>query len=192
MTLHRFIYILLLALPVIGINAQQANDTTAVYGADTAAVAADTAAAPQETLPSVEYTHQRRTYEIAGIKVSGADSYEDFVLIGFSGLAVGDKVEIPGDQITKSIRRFWKQGLFSNVQILATRMTDTQVWLEIRLEERPRISELEYRGMKKSEREDLEVKVGITKGNQMTPNLADRAKKVISQYYAEKASKTPK
>lgn len=180
---------MLLALPVIGINAQQANDTTAVYGADTAAVAADTAATPQETLPSVEYTHQRRTYEIAGIKVSGADSYEDFVLIGFSGLAVGDKVEIPGDQITKSIRRFWKQGLFSNVQILATRMTDTQVWLEIRLEERPRISELEYRGMKKSEREDLEVKVGITKGNQMTPNLADRAKKVISQYYAEKGFK---
>jgi outer membrane protein insertion porin family len=139
-----------------------------------------------KTQPSIKYSNQRRTYEIADIKVTGADSYEEFVLIGFSGLAVGDKIEIPGDQITKAIRRFWKQGMFSDVKILATRMTDTQVWLEIRLKERPRISELEYRGMKKSEREDIEVKVGMAKGNQMTPNLADRAKTVIEKYYAEK------
>ena len=61
----------------------------------------DTAKVEPVALPVVEYTMQRNTYEIAGITVTGADSYEDFVLIGFSGLAVGDKVEIPGDQITK-------------------------------------------------------------------------------------------
>ena len=143
-------------------------------------------------VPEIEYSFQHRTYEIADIKVTGADSYEDFVLIGFSGLAVGDKVEIPGDKITKAVRRFWKQGLFSDVKILATKMTDTQVWLEIQLKQRPRISELEYRGMKKSEREDLEVKIGITKGNQMTPNLADRAKTIIGNYYAEKGFKNAK
>jgi outer membrane protein insertion porin family len=136
--------------------------------------------------PEIEYGFKHRTYEIADIKVTGADSYEDFVLIGFSGLAVGDKVEIPGDQITKAVRRFWKQGLFSEVRIVADKMTDTQVWIEIQLKQRPRVSELEYRGMKKSEREDLEVKVGISKGSQMTPNLADRAKTVIKKYYAEK------
>ena len=56
----------------------------------------------------IEYGMTRKTYEIAGIEVEGADSYEDFVLIGFSGLAVGDKIEVPGDQITKAIKRFWK------------------------------------------------------------------------------------
>lgn len=138
------------------------------------------------TVPNIEYTFRHRSFEIADITVTGADSYEDFVLIGFSGLAIGDKVEIPGEQISKAVRRFWKQGLFSEVRIVATKMTDTKVWLEIQLKQRPRISELEYRGMKKSEREDLEVKVGMAKGNQMTPNLADRAKKVIEKYYAEK------
>ena len=54
----------------------------------------------------IEYGMTRKTYEIANIEVEGADSYEDFVLIGFSGLAVGDKIEVPGDQITKAIRRF--------------------------------------------------------------------------------------
>ena len=60
----------------------------------------------ETNVPEIEYSLQRKTYEIAGIEVSGADSYEDFVLIGFSGLAVGDKIEVPGDQITKAIKRF--------------------------------------------------------------------------------------
>lgn len=148
-------------------------------------LSADTLTVPTE-LPNIEYTLQRKTYEIAGITVSGADSYEDFVLIGFSGLAVGDKIEVPGDQITKSLKRFWKQGLFSDVKIKATKIEGNKIWLEIALKQRPRISDVAYNGLKKSEKEDLEVKVGIQKGGQMTPDLADRAQKVISKYLAEK------
>ena len=136
--------------------------------------------------PRMEYTLQRKTYEIADITVSGASSYEDFVLIGFSGLAKGDKIEVPGDAITKSIRRFWKQGLFSDVKIEATKIEGDKVWLNIALKQRPRVSAVEYNGIRRSDKEDLEVKVGISRGAQMTPNLADRAKTVIKKYYAEK------
>ena len=136
--------------------------------------------------PRMEYTLQRKTYEIADITVSGASSYEDFVLIGFSGLAKGDKIEIPGDAITKSIRRFWKQGLFSDVKIEATKFEGDKVWLNIALKQRPRVSAVEYNGIRRSDKEELEVKVGISRGAQMTPNLADRAKTVIKKYYAEK------
>lgn len=73
-------------------------------------------------LPTIEYSTTSLKYEIAEIKVTGASNYEDFVLIGFSGLAVGDIVSIPGDAITKSVKRFWKQGLFSDVKILATKL----------------------------------------------------------------------
>lgn len=137
-------------------------------------------------LPEIEYTYQRKTYEIAGISVTGADSYEDFVLIGFSGLAVGDKIEVPGDQITKAIKRFWKQGLFSDVKIKAQKIEGQKIWLEIALKQRPRVSEVIYNGLKKSEKEDVEVKVGIRNGSQMTPNLSDHAKTVIEKYFAEK------
>ena len=146
-------------------------------------VATDSTAAP---LPEIEYTYQRKTYEIAGISVTGADSYEDFVLIGFSGLAVGDKIEVPGDQITKAIKRFWKQGLFSDVKIKAQKIEGQKIWLEIALKQRPRVSEVIYNGLKKSEKEDVEVKVGIRNGSQMTPNLSDHAKTVIEKYFAEK------
>ena len=59
---------------------------------DSLSVSADTVVV-SSPVPTIEYTMQRKTYEIADIAVTGADSYEDFVLIGFSGLAVGDRIE---------------------------------------------------------------------------------------------------
>lgn len=166
---------MLCALPIIG---QAQTDSILVSDSEQEA---DSVA-----LPDIEYSFHRNIYEIADIKISGADSYEDFVLIGFSGLAVGDKIEIPGDQITKSIRRFWKQGLFSDVKIVANKIEGDKVWLEIKLKQRPRISDLQYNGIKKSEKDDIQVKVGIAKGSQMTPNISDRAQTVIKKYFAEK------
>ena len=140
----------------------------------------------QDEAPQIEYTLTRKTYEIASIEVEGADSYEDFVLIGFSGLAVGDKIEVPGDQITKAIKRFWKQGLFSSVKIRAKKIEGNLIWLVIELAQRPRISEVKYEGLKKSEQEEIEVKLGIRQGSQMTPNLVDHSKTVIKKYLEEK------
>ena len=134
----------------------------------------------------IEYGLTHKTYEIAGIEVEGADNYEDFVLIGFSGLAVGDKIDVPGPQITKSIKRFWKQGLFSNVKIKAKKIEGNKIWLVIELAQRPRISEVQYEGLKKSEREEIEVKAGIRPGSQMTPNVEDHAKTVLKKYLADK------
>jgi outer membrane protein insertion porin family len=136
--------------------------------------------------PIIEYSSSAPKYKIAEIKVTGASNYEDFVLIGFSGLSIGDMVNIPGDAISNAVKRFWKQGLFSDVKILANKIQDGKVWLTIALKERPRVSEVNYIGLKKSEKEDLEIRIGITKGNQITPNISDRAKKVIDKYMEEK------
>ena len=183
----KYIIICLVAFSIPYATLAQALDSLSV---DSAVV--DTAMILQpeqvmENLPEVEYSSgSRQSYEIMDITVSGADNYEDFVIIGFSGLAVGDRIEVPGPQITKSLKRFWKQGLFSDVKIKATKMEAGKVWLEIALTPRPRVSEIVYNGLKKNEKDDLEVKVGISKGNQMTPNLRDRAKTVIKKYLADK------
>ena len=174
------LFAFLLALPL---SAQV--DSVSVAGGDTAYVSV-VDSVENAPLPVIEYTLQRKTYEIADIQVTGADSYEDFVLIGFSGLAVGDKIEVPGDQITKSLKRFWKQGLFSDIKFKATKIEGDKIWLEIALKQRPRVSEIVYNGLKKTEQEDLEVKVGIKQGGQMTPDLADRAKKIVTKYLEEK------
>jgi outer membrane protein insertion porin family len=136
--------------------------------------------------PNIQYSNSPKKYEIAGITVSGVKNYEDFVLIGFSGLSVGQVVSVPGDEITSAVKRFWKHGLFSDVKITATKIEGKKVWLDIALKQRSRISEIIFTGMKKSDREDLEAKLGLVKGNQITPNLIDRAKKIIRKHYEEK------
>ena len=173
-------YILMLCALMMGLTARAQDTIPAV----------DTMAIDSANLPTITYGLQRQTYTIADIKVSGADSYEDFVLIGFSGLAVGDEIEIPGDQITKAVKRFWKQGLFSDVKIKANKIEGDKVWLEIALQQRPRVSEVVYQGPKKSEKDDIEVKVGLRAGSQLTPNIIDNTKTVIKKYYAEKGFHT--
>jgi len=139
-------------------------------------------------VPAISYSVTKR-YKIADIQITGAQNYDDFVLIGFSGLSVGDVVTIPGDEITTAVKRFWRHGLFSDVKILATKIEGDQVWLEIQLKQRPRISQVNYKGVKKGEREDLEARLGLKKGFQVTPNLVDRAKIVIQKYFDGKGFK---
>ena len=158
----------------------------------TAQISAVSGEAPVDTVynPVVDYGSMPRKYEIADITVSGAtDNYEDFVIIGYSGLTVGDEIEIPGDAITNAVKRCWKQGLFSDIAISITKIAGNKVWLNIALQQRPRISEVNYIGIKKSEREELEQRLGLIKGNQITPNLVDRAKLLIKRYYDEKGFK---
>jgi len=137
-------------------------------------------------LPEIVYSNANPKYEIAEITITGADNYEDFLLVGFSGLSIGDIVSVPGEAISKAVKLFMRQGLFSDVKIYATKIADGKVWLNISLKERPRVSEINFKGLKKGEIEDLEVKLGIVKGNQITPNISDRAKKVIERYMEEK------
>ena len=144
--------------------------------------------APAE-VPVISYSLTPKKYKIADIKVSGIKNYDDYVLIGFSGLSVGDEVSVPGDEITQAIKRFWKHGLFSDVKILASKIEGDQIWLEIQLKQRPRISEVHYSGIKKSEREDLEAKLGLKKGFQVTPNIMDRTKQVIQKFFDGKGFK---
>lgn len=140
-------------------------------------------------VPVISYSLSPKQYKIEDIKVTGVKNYDDFVLIGFSGLSVGDLITVPGEEITAAVNRFWKHGLFSDVKILATKIQDDKVWLEIMLKQRPRISEVNYNGIKKGEREDLDAKLNLKKGFQITPNLIDRAKIVIQKFFDGKGFK---
>jgi outer membrane protein insertion porin family len=150
---------------------------------DSTSIATENESVP---LPVIEYSNTNPKYEIAEITVTGADHYEDFVLIGFSGLSVGQVISVPGQEITEAVKRFWKQGLFSDVKIYATKIENGKVWLNISLKERPRISKINYSGLKKGEIEDLEKKLNLSVGNQITPNITDRIITVIKKYMEEK------
>jgi len=164
----RLLIILSLILPALGAAAQ--------------------AQAPVDTVfnPQIAYTGIPRTYEIADIQVKGADNYEDYIVIGYSGLKVGDIVQVPGDDISDAAKRLWRQGLFGNVEIAIDKIAGDKAWLVINLREQPRISDVHYNGMKKGERKDIEEMLQLHKGNQITQNIVNRAKDLVKKYYAKK------
>jgi outer membrane protein insertion porin family len=139
--------------------------------------------------PDISYAGTPRQCEIGGLAVKGVEGYEDYVLTGLSGLTVGQTISLPGTEITEAVKRYWKHGLFSKVSITADSIVGSKVYLCINLATRPRISTINYYGLKKSEREDMEAKLGIMKGSQVTPNMLDRAKILAKKYFDDKGYK---
>ena len=139
--------------------------------------------------PYITYSGTPKTYKLAGLSVTGIDGYEDYVLTGISGLSVGQELEVPGTAITDAVKRYWKHGLFSDVSISADSIVGDNIYLKIHLAPRPRISTINYNGLKKTEREDMEKKLGLVKGGQITPNMIDRAKILAKKYFEDKGYK---
>lgn len=143
----------------------------------------------RQVKPDIDYQRTPRQYVIGGITTEGVKTYDDFVLIGLSGLQKGQRISVPGEEITKATRRYWKNGLFSSVAILADSIVGDSIYLCIKLTAQPRISQINFNGVKKSEREDLEKKLGLIKDAQLTPNSLDRARIWGKKYFDEKGFK---
>lgn len=139
--------------------------------------------------PNITYAGNPVTYRLAGLRVTGVTGYEDYVLTGISGLAVGQKIEVPGTAISDAVKRYWKHGLFSDVSISADSIVGEDIYLNIHLKTRPRVSTINYNGISKKEKEDMESKLGLLKGGQITPNMIDRAKVLAKKYFEDKGYK---
>ena len=133
----------------------------------------------------ISYTMPKE-YEIGGITVSGIKYLDETALISLSGLAVGDKIQVPGEEVTKAIEKLWKQGLFSDVKIKAVKYVGNTIFLNIYLQERPRLSKFAFRGVKKSEADDLREDLKLIKGMQVTDNIVNTSKYKIRNYFIDK------
>lgn len=136
--------------------------------------------------PTIIFSGMPKKYEIAGLRVEGLQNYEDYIVIGYSGLSIGDVVEIPGDDITNAAKRFWRQGLFSKIQIRVEKIYGNKAWLVFDLRQQPRISKINYTGCKKGEKEELEQRLSLMLGNQITQNIVNRAKEIITAFFKQK------
>lgn len=161
-------YLLLLSSLTVpaGLSAQTANDT--IYN------------------PTINFTGLPKTYEIADIQVKGADNYEDYIIIGYTGLKVGNLITIPSSDVTDASKRLWRQGLFSKVQLTVDKIVGDKVYLTLNLRQQPRIGEINYHGVKKGEQQDLQEALQLMKGNQITQNIVNRAEQIISKYFSNK------
>ena len=139
--------------------------------------------------PDISYAGTPRELILGGMSVSGIEGYEDYMLTSISGLQVGQKVSVPGNEITDAVKRYWRHGLFSFVQISADSIVGNKVYLHIKLSAHPRVSAINYIGLKKSEREDMEEKLGLLRGSQIHPDVINRAQILAKKYFDEKGFK---
>ena len=155
------------------------------------ALSCSVAAGAQDKIvfPDVSYAGTPRTLTLGGLAVSGAEGYEDYMLTGISGLSIGQEIELPGEEITNAVKHYWRYGLFSDVKIAVDSIVADKAFLHIHLQMRPRVSTINYVGLKKSERTDMEEKLGLLKGAQITPNMIDRAKILATKYFDDKGFK---
>ena len=137
----------------------------------------------------INYAGTPRHCEVGGLAVEGVEGYDDIVILGLSGLTVGQEIDVPGNDITEAVKRYWKHGLFSKVSVTADSIIGSKVYLTFHLALRPKITQINYYGVKKSEREDLEAKLGMAKGMSLTKNLIDRAQILAKKYFDDKGFK---
>ncbi len=138
-----------------------------------------------EELVEVDYTSPKK-YEIGGITVSGIRFLDPNVLIMLSGLKTGDEITIPGDHIANAIRSLWRQGLFENIKISVVGRQDNIIFLNIDLVERPRLTKFSFKGVRRTEADNIRGEINITSGDVVTDNLILNIKRTIKNRYKEK------
>ncbi|HYQ58746.1 MAG TPA: outer membrane protein assembly factor BamA [Draconibacterium sp.] len=132
------------------------------------------------------YYSSKREYTIADVQVSGIRYLDKNTLIHLSGLKVGDEIMVPGEEITLAIKKLWQQGLFSDVKIQATKVVGNEIWLDIYLQEQPRLADYNFYGVSKSERDDILEKVLLLKGSQITQHAVNGTERKIKDIFHEK------
>ena len=125
-----------------------------------------------------------KEYILAGITITGAKAFDQNLVISISGLAVGDKIQIPGtDVFAKAIAKLWKQSLVSNVEIYLTKLEGTNLFIQMNITERPRLQSFKFVGIKKGEKDDLETKIGLSKDRVLSENMKLSALEAIRKFY---------
>jgi outer membrane protein insertion porin family len=165
----------------------------------TAAQETDTIPKVSDTVPKVSADPELlsileakipKKYIIADIKVTGAKIFDPAIVISVSGLSVGDEVTLPGgDQFAKAINRLWSQNMFTDIKIYINKLEGRNIWIEIDALERPMLSDFKFKGVKKSEAEELNEKAGLFKLRVVTDNMKLSAVENIEKYFTEKGYK---
>ena len=124
-----------------------------------------------------------KEYVINDIKVTGIKSFNEQTVITYTGLFVGKKVQIPGEDISKIINKLWKLELFSDINFYITKIIEDKVDLEISIVELPSLSEYKITGLKKTKAETIEEEIEIKRGQKITENFIETTKNYIVNKY---------
>lgn len=130
-----------------------------------------------------------KNYKIGGIAVTGTQFLDPAAIIAITGLRVGDEVQVPGDKITNAIKKLWEQGILNDIQFTVSKIEGDQIFFEVYLTERPRLSKYTFFGIRKGEQDDLKEKIKLNKGRIVTDVMVKSTQDKVKKYFSEKGFK---
>jgi len=135
--------------------------------------------------PSVSYSNPVE-YEIGEINISGTEFLDNNALLSLSGLKTGDKVKIPGDEITNALKKLYSQGIIEDVKIYLQKVEDGKAYLNLEVKERPRLRSVTFSGINKTQEGELSDLIDPIKGKVVTDALVKNTEMGIRNHFVEK------
>ena len=124
-----------------------------------------------------------KSYILAKIDVTGKLSYNEQTITTFTGLEKGQEIIVPGEDISNAIKKLWKLGLFSDVNFYVNKIEGDSIFLELNMNELPKLSEVKIQGVKKGKIEELIKETDLKKGKIVNENLITTTKNYIENKY---------
>lgn len=125
-------------------------------------------------------------YEIGGVTVQGTQNLDKNAIVTLSGLTLGDKIMVPGEDLSKAISKLWDQNLFTDIQIDVSQIEENTIFLVIKLQELPKLSKFAFKGISKSETDNIRDKIDLVRGEIVNENLINNTKHIIQKYFEDK------
>ncbi len=132
----------------------------------------------------IDYTNPK-VFEIAEFKFTGTKVLSERALISFTGIKVGDRIPIPGQEISNAIKKLWEQGIIADVQFWLNKTEGDRAFLEVKLTERPRIVRFDIEGVNSTQSSEIQDQIGII-GKVASAPLVKNSEIVIRKYFIEK------
>ena len=144
---------------------------------------ASTALLAQQSDVVVDYS-KPQTYVIGGVRVTGNQFLDQSRILSIVGFKPGSSITLPSEDVAHKLAALMNQKYFRNVGFYIDSLSVAQdtVWLRVDVKERPRVSAWIYKGVKKSEQDDLKEKLNLKRGGELSEYVISSSTGVIKNY----------
>ncbi len=127
-----------------------------------------------------------RVYILGGVTVAGKTTFNEQTIVTYTGLEKGQRLKIPGDDISSAIKKLGKLDLFRDIDIFLIETKGDTIFLELEVYELPKLNLAKVNGVKKGKAETLITDNKLKKGITVNDNLITTTKNNIEDNYRKK------
>ncbi|AJH13774.1 BamA/OMP85 family outer membrane protein [Myroides profundi] len=124
-----------------------------------------------------------KIYTLGDITVTGKYSLNPQTIVTFTGLSKGQKIAVPGEELSHALTKLWKVGSFTDINFYETSVVNDTISLELTLNELPRLKSVKIKGFKKAKSEALIKEAKLNRGKIVNDNFLSTTKYFLLNKY---------